>query len=176
MTTLRLIAALGVLPALACSAATAGSPSGAPIETDRPVYVVNDSANVARLTIHMTYRNNTGKDVFLPTCRGPQPPRLQKQVGDSWVVAFAPNVLGCEEPPISVRAGDSYEYTFNILAGMPNSGYAPRFAVSEVPGTYRILWEIFRGTTNDGSGHAVATKDPLPVEQEISNTFRLVVR
>lgn len=170
----RLFAALGILPALACSAATAGSPSGAPIETDRTVYTINDSAGIARLTIRMTYRNTTGKDVFLPTCRGPQPPRLQKQVGDRWIVAFAPNVLGCEEQPILVRDGDSYEYTFRVLAGMPNSRYAPRFAVAEVPGTYRVLWEIFRGTSKEGGGRAIATKDPLPVEQEVSNTFRLV--
>jgi hypothetical protein len=155
-----------------CAAATAAS-SGPAIETDRTVYAVNDSAGLANLTIRMTYRNNTGKDVYLPTCRGPQPPRLQKQVGDSWVVAFAPNVLACEGAPITVRAGDIYNYTFRILAGMPGSNYAPRFAVSEIPGTYRVLWEIFSGTRGDPSRPGT-TIDPLPLDQQISNTFRLV--
>ena len=174
MTFTRLIAALAFLPAIGCAGATAGSPGGPPIETDRTVYVVNDSAGIARLTIHMTYRNTTGKDVYLPTCRGPQPPRLQKQVGDTWVVAFAPNVLACEATPITVAPGDSYEYTFNILAGIPGSSYAPRFSVAEIPGTYRVLWEIFHATATGTDHHGVATRDPLPIDQEISNTFRIV--
>lgn len=169
----RFLVALPLLAAFGCAAATAGSASGPPIETDRTVYAVDDTAGLAHLTIRMTYRNTTGKDVFLPTCRGPQPPRLQKEVNGSWIIAFAPNILACEAAPITVRAGDTYDYTFRILAGMPGSNYAPRFAVSEIPGTYRILWEIFRSTAGDPS-RASTTRDPLPIDQEISNTFRLV--
>jgi hypothetical protein len=121
----------------------------------------------------MTYTNNTGKRVYIPTCRGPQPPRLQKEVGDSWVVAFSPNILACESAPIQVDPGDSYPYTFRILAGMPGSSFAPRWAVSEVPGTYRVLWEIVTDVIGNPS-RPEATRNPLPVEQSISNTFRLV--
>jgi hypothetical protein len=173
MSATSLLAASVRLTTLGCAAATAGSPGSPPIQTDRTVYTVTDSAGLASLTIRMTYRNTTGKDVYLPTCRGPQPPRLQKQVGDEWVVAFAPNVLGCESIPVTVAAGDSYNYTFRILAGMPGSNFAPRWAVSEIPGTYRVLWEIFRTRSGDPR-RAVTTRDPLPVEQEISNSFRLV--
>jgi hypothetical protein len=169
----RSLAAFAILVTLDCAAANAGSAGGPPIQTDRTVYAVNDSAGLASLTIRMTYQNATGKDVYLPTCRGPQPPRLQKQVGDAWVVAFAPNVLACEGAPITVRSGDSYAYTFRIMAGMPGSNFAPRWAVSEIPGTYRVLWEIFSATSGDRS-RPVTTRDPLPVDQEISNTFRLV--
>jgi len=173
MTATRSLALVSLVVAIGCAAATAGSPGRAPIETDRTVYAVDDTGGLARLTIRMTYHNTTGKDVYLPTCRGPQPPRLQKEVNGSWVIAFAPNVLACEGAPITVRAGDSYDYTFRILAGMPGTNYAPRFAVSEIPGTYRILWEIFSGTTGDPSRPST-TRDPLPIDQQISNTFRLV--
>ena len=173
MTTIRPLALVSLIVATGCAAATAGSPGRAPIETDRTVYAVDDTAGLARLTIRMTYHNTTGKDVYLPTCRGPQPPRLQKQVDGNWVIAFAPNVLACEGAPITVRAGDSYDYTFRILAGMPGTNYAPRFAVSEIPGTYRILWEIFSATTGDPSRPST-TRDPLPIDQQVSNTFRLV--
>ena len=169
----RSLALVSLVVSTGCAAATAGSPGRAPIETDRTVYAVDDTAGLARLTINMTYHNTTGKDVYLPTCRGPQPPRLQKEVNGNWVVAFAPNVLACEGVPITVRAGDSYDYTFRILAGMPGTNYAPRFAVSEIPGTYRILWEIFNGTSGDARRPAT-TRDPLPLDQQISNTFRLV--
>ena len=168
-----LVATCTILGTLGCAAANAGSAGSPPIQTDRTVYAVNDSAGLASLTIRMTYRNSTGKSVYLPTCRGPQPPRLQKQVGDAWVVAFAPNVLACEAAPVTVAAGDSYDYTFRILAGMPGSNFAPRWAVSEIPGTYRVLWEIFQGTTGDPRRPGT-TRDPLPVEQEISNSFRPV--
>jgi hypothetical protein len=170
----RSLALVSLVVSTGCAAATAGSGGRPPIETDRTVYAVDDTGGLARLTIRMTYRNGTGKDVYLPTCRGPQPPRLQKEVNGNWVIAFAPNVLGCEGAPITVRAGDSYDYTFRILAGMPGTNYAPRFAVSEIPGTYRILWEIFSGTSGDPSKPSSTTRDPLPVEQQISNTFRLV--
>ena len=169
----RSLALVSLVVSTGCAAATAGSAGRAPIETDRTVYAVDDTAGLARLTIRMTYRNTTGKDVYLPTCRGPQPPRLQKEVNGSWVIAFAPNVLACEGAPITVRAGDSYDYTFRILAGMPGTNYAPRFAVSEIPGTYRILWEIFSATAGDPSRPST-TRDPLPIEQQVSNTFRLV--
>jgi hypothetical protein len=173
MPTTRPLAALAILTTFGCAGATAGSTSSPPIETDRTVYAVDDTAGLSRLTIRMTYRNSTGKDVYLPTCRGPQPPRLQKEVNGSWVVAFAPNVLACESTPITIRAGDSYAYTFRILAGLPGTNYAPRWAVAEIPGTYRVLWEVFTGMSSD-RGRTITTRDPLPVEQEISNTFRLV--
>jgi hypothetical protein len=168
----------GIVPALiatvtGCATLNAGSASGPPIQTDRDAYVVRDSAGLASLTIQMTYRNATGKRVYIPTCRGPQPPRLQKQVGDTWVVAFAPNILACEAAPIEVPDGGRYDYTFRVLAGMPGTGYAPRWAVSEIPGTYRVLWEIESEVVGNPI-RPVATRNPLPVEQEISNSFRLV--
>lgn len=151
----------------------AAGPNGSPIRTDRTSYLVTDSAGLASLTIRMTYTNTTGKPTYLPTCRGPQPPRLQKQVGDTWIVAFAPTVLACEGQPIQVAAGASYDYTFRILAGMPGTNYAPRWAINEIPGTYRILWEIF-GDVQGSPSRPVSTTNPLPVDQEISNTFQLV--
>lgn len=167
------ISVLSIPAILGCATLNAAGPNGPPIQTDRTVYAVSDSGGLANLTIRMTYRNNTGKAAFLPTCRGPQPPRLQKQVGDAWVVAFAPTVLACEGAPIEIAAGDSYEYTFRILAGMPGTNYAPRWAVAEIPGTYRVLWEIFSDVQGNPA-RPVTTRNPLPVDQEISNTFKLV--
>ena len=173
MSATHLFAALSALATIGCAAATAGSPGSPPIQTDRAVYSVRDSGGLSSLTIGMTYHNSTGKDVYLPTCRGVQPPRLQKEVNGAWVLAFAPNVLACESMPVTVRAGESYPYVFRILAGMPGSNYAPRWAVSEIPGNYRVLWEIFTGTASN-AGRTIVTQDPLPVDQQISNTFKLV--
>lgn len=169
----RFALSLVLLTAAGCAGAMAGTAKGPPIQTDRRSYVVRDSSGLASLTIQMTYTNLTDHRVYIPTCRGPQPPRLQKRVGDEWVVAFSPNILACEASPISVSPGDSYPYTFRILAGMPGSSYVPRFSVSELPGTYRVLWEIVTDVVGNPA-HPEATRNPLPVDQEISNTFQLV--
>jgi hypothetical protein len=171
----RLLVALPLIAAAGCAAATKSSPNTSPIATDREIYALDGNAGLGRLTIRLNYRNTTGKDVYLPTCNGPQPPRLQKEVNGTWVVAFAPNILACESAPITVRNGDSYDYTFNVLAGMPGTNYLPRFSVSDIPGTYRVLWEIFRGTVGDPR-RPTTTRDPLPLEEEVSNTFKIVVR
>ena len=168
----RSLGLLAAAAAFGCATMNAGSPNGPPIQTDRSSYVVRDSGGLANVTIHLTYHNHTGKTTYLPTCRGPQPPRLQKQVGDTWVIAFAPTILACEGPPIEVADGSSYDYTFQILAGMPGTSYAPRWAVGEIPGTYRILWEIFSDVQRRPN-QTVTTTTPLPVDQEISNTFQL---
>jgi hypothetical protein len=173
MTTRPAIAAMAWLATASCAAAMAGSANGPPIQTDRTSYVVRDSAGLASLTIHMTYTNNTKQRVYIPTCRGPQPPRLQKKVDDTWVVAFAPNILACESAPIAVDPGDTYPYTFRVLAGMPGSNYVPRWTVSEIPGTYRVLWEIVTDVVGNPV-RPVATRNPLQVDQMISNTFELM--
>src|SRR5689334_12716142 len=173
MTASRLVAALTLVSTIGCAAAMAGSARGPAIQTDRTSYVVRDSGGLSSLTIQMTYTNNTGQRVYIPTCRGPQPPRLQKKVGDSWVMAYTPNVLGCEGAPIVVAPGESYPYTFRVLAGMPGSSFVPRFAVSEVPGTYRVLWEIVTEVVGNPN-RPEATRNPLPVDQMISNSFQLV--
>jgi len=164
---------LPLATAVGCTSARMAMGTTEPIQTDAPIYTVAEANGVARVAIRMRYRNSTGQPVYLPSCQGPQPPRLQKQVGDKWVVAFAPNVLACEATPIEVPNNTTYEYTFMVVAGMPGTNYLPRFAVSEVPGTYRILWEIFHGAAGEPS-HPVITRDALPTEQEVSNTFQLV--
>jgi hypothetical protein len=42
-----------------------------------------------------------------------------------------------------------------------------------VPGTYRVLWEIF-ATADGNPGRPTPVRDLLPPEQQISNEFRLV--
>lgn len=170
----RFLVSIALLASAGCAAATSESPNRPPIQTERIRYTVDDSMPIVHLTINMVYRNTTGSTVYLPTCQGPQPPRLQKQVGDAWVVAFAPNVMGCEQTPISVRAGETYPYSFQIVGGRPGSSFAPRFAVSELPGTYRVLWEIFRTSRETVAGRPPIMTDPVPVEQEISNSFQLI--
>lgn len=149
--------------------------SSPPVRTDRTRYVLEeDSAGIVRLTIPLRYRNGTGRTVYLPTCRGAQPPRLQKKVGDQWVVAFAPVVAFCMGVPIAIEAGETFSYTMRINAGMPGTSLMPRFSVSEVPGTYRVLWEVFAGVEGNPR-QPTPVKDLLPLEWRVSNEFQMEV-
>ena len=163
-----------LLMLLGCGCASAAGRGGsAPaIQTTQTRYALVDSAGIARLTIRMQYRNDAKRPVFFPTCRGPQPPRLEKRVGDEWVVAFAPVVPYCLGTPIMVRPGDTFDYSFTIVAGMPGTSFAPRFSVSEVPGTYRVLWEAFYGTIGDPT-RPTEVRDMVPLEQRVSNEFQI---
>jgi hypothetical protein len=160
-------------PAALGSAAAGASENGTPaIRTDRRRYVFDDSAGVAHLTIPFTYRNDSNQPVYLPTCRGVQPPRLEKLVGDRWIVAYAPVVSFCQGVPASVGPRESLNYTMRIVAGMPGTTFVPRFIVSEVPGTYRVLWEVFGGVDGDPR-RPVPVKDLLPLSRRTSNPFEI---
>jgi len=159
------------------SLSNGGSPSIRPakapaIRTAGRRYLLNDSAGIVRLTIPFTYRNETGRTVYLPTCRGVQPPRLEKLVGDRWIVAYAPIVSFCQDVPLAIGPGDRFDYTMRIIAGMPGTTLVPRFIVSEVPGTYRVLWEVFAGVEGNPRD-PVPVKDLLPLEHRVSNPFEL---
>jgi hypothetical protein len=148
-------------------------PAKAPaIRTASRRYLLNDSAGIVRLTIPFTYRNETGRTVYLPTCRGVQPPRLEKLVGDRWIVAYAPIVSFCQGVPFAIEPGASFDYTMRIVAGMPGTTFVPRFIVSDVPGTYRVLWEVFAGVEGNPR-EPVPVKDLLPMEHRVSNPFEL---
>src|SRR5215472_4065262 len=146
---------------IACAAARMASSGTEPIQTDAPIYTYTETNGVAHVNIRITYRNTTGRPVFLPMCQGPQPPRLQKQVGGQWVIAFSPNVLACQETPMQIANNTSYDYVFQVVGGMPGTNYLPRFAVDTIPGVYRVLWEIFHGAAGEPS-HPVITRDQLP--------------
>lgn len=164
---------LPCVAAMACAASRMALPATEPIQTDSPIYTYQEANGLAQVVIRLTYRNTTGGPVFLPMCQGPQPPRLQKQVGDKWVIAFSPNVLACEETPMEIANNQSYTYTFQVIAGMPGTNYLPRFSVESVPGTYRILWEVFHGAAGEPSKPVITTAQ-LPTNQEVSNPFQLV--
>ena len=158
---------------IGCTSATMATKKSVPIQTDSPIYTVTETGGLAHLTIRMAYHNATDGPVYLPSCQGPQPPRLQKQVGDEWVTAYTPNMLACQGTPLPIAKGETFNYVFEVIAGMPGTNYTPRFNVPEVPGTYRVAWEIFHGAAGEPST-PIITRDPIPVVQEYSNNFELV--
>ena len=148
-------------------------PGQPPIRTDRDEYQVQLRDNIARATIMLKYTNGTGRTVYFIGCRPPHPPIIEKLVGDRWVSAWVPVVAACLSPPVAVDAGATYEYTFEMFAGLPGSTMHPQFEVAGIPGTYRLVWQIYADVDGDPS-QAVLGRNPLPLAERVSNEFRFV--
>ena len=146
------------------------SAAGAPIRTDSSVYHVRTTPTGHELTIGVRFTNVTGGTAYIPTCHTPHPPVLEKLEGDRWVTAYSPVVLMCLGPPVVIPAGSSYDYTYRVLASTRPNTY-PRFEVAEIRGTYRLVWHILGSWNPDGPEPGLGT--PLPLEQRVSNTFRI---
>ncbi|MFO0584707.1 MAG: hypothetical protein U0229_20740 [Anaeromyxobacter sp.] len=58
--------------------------------TDRAQYEAAFSADHVEVKIPLTYTNQSGKARFLPGCKGPPAPVLEKREGARWTVAFGP--------------------------------------------------------------------------------------
>lgn len=88
----------------------------------------------------------------------------------SWTIAYAPVVLAWLGPSKIIAPGDDYRYTFDIQAAPQGSNTIPQFAVPEIPGTYRLVWEIY---ASGRRGPVPGLGRKLPVKARISNTFKL---
>jgi hypothetical protein len=152
----------------------------APIRTDKSVYTarrgesrLNDGTlndRYIEFSIGLSYTNPTGRSIYLPTCRGVNPPILEKKESQGWVVAFSPVVPACLGPPIVIQPGRSFEYTYNVQAYLPGSRSWPQFQ-TEVPGRYRVVWQAYQ--TWSGNSPEPGLGVELPRSASISNEFEL---
>ena len=145
--------------------------AGAPIKTDRTEYTLRFGAELAEMSIGVSYTNRTGSRVYLPTCHGANPPWLEKRVGSEWVAAYRPAVLACLGPPVVIQPGDTYDYTLKVVAGRRGTNRYPQFEVAEIPGTYRLVWGLL--ATWDPDGPEPGLGRLLPLEQRVSNEFTI---
>jgi hypothetical protein len=176
-----LIAACGLLTVAACGQMrdvlgpgrddALGPVPTTPLRTDSSVYHVRTASHGYELTIGVSYTNPTRGNVYIPTCHTPHPPVLQKLENGSWVTAYVPVVLMCLGPPVIIGSGRTYEFTYRIWAGFHGTNNYPQFEVREIPGTYRLVWQMLRTWTPNGPNPGLG--EPLPVELSTSDPFEL---
>jgi hypothetical protein len=142
-----------------------------PIRTDSAIYHVRTTADSHELTIGATFTNRSGATAYIPTCRTPHPPVLQKWESEQWVTVYSPPVLECLGPPVVIEAGATYEYAYRVLASRRPNTY-PRFETRHIGGLYRLRWHILGSWTPDGPEPNLGVE--LPLEQRVSNTFTIV--
>lgn len=137
----------------------------APIQTDQRAYVM-DSTYV--IPIVATYTNRTGRTVYPARC-GFEPPRfhLEKQVGGEWVRAYRQVcMLPLLKEPVEVPPGAVYTDTVRLYT-------SPRFEmfeVSPIPGTYRIVYQIYK-TWQVREEDSRVSGELLPPHATTSNAF-----
>jgi len=135
----------------------------APIQTDKKIYKVAVTQRSVKFTINYSYVNRTGGVVFLPSCKKPYRPLLEKKVEGRWVAAVDSIGLVCGGPPVRIGLGKTYRDTFAVEAFLPGNNMHPelKIDVREIEGEYRLV-HVFSGQNR-----------PFPLEARISNEFRL---
>ncbi len=160
----------------------------APIQTDKREYQVtyepssmllsNDKQGSVtyrpmafKVNINISYTNRTGSTVYIPTCQGPLQPNLEKKVKGKWVVAYGPGGRMCRGAPVRIEPGETYRDTFKVEAFWPRRNSNLDFFDEEIEGAYRLVYDL----------HDIYVfplgREPdrlLPLEERISNEFRLV--
>ena len=150
---------------------TAPSPSSPLVTTDRQSYRPRRTADALEIDIVTTFTNRTSDTVRLHPCGPSSQPSfsLEKWVDGAWKPAWGqacPAILMLDPP--KVAPGASRTDTARVRAMLaPNA--MPRFEVDPIGGSYRVVYaQAYRSwRPNEGPGEL------LPLEQRVSNTFRI---
>jgi hypothetical protein len=142
------------------------------LTVDRSRYRVRYSRPVFGLVINVTFTNRTSDDAWIPSCRSPNPPVLEKRENGQWVEAFVPVVLSCLGEPEVIAPGEHFRMRYEVVSGYPGSNVHPQFSVRQITGVYRLRWDIFAAYDPDDPGLGTL----LPLDERVSPPFGIVGR
>lgn len=138
------------------------------IQTDSQLVHMRYRAPVFETIVpmHITMYNPRVDSSYIENCGGATGVVLEKQVTGQWIVAWSPTNDACSSPRIIIPPNGHYETPFAIFGAARSSNVAPKFAVDDIPGVYRLVWtQIYDSRTGA----------LVPVEQRRSNAFAIVV-
>ncbi len=124
-------------------------------------------------TLTFEYRNQTDRTISLLNCRGNFGLRLEKWMGQEWVLGWAPVLQLCLSPPIEISPGESHEHELHVFGGFPDGNVYPKFFVDEISGHYRLV--ITSGYW-DYDPDGPEWGELVPLEERVSRPFRLWAR
>src|SRR5262249_19322693 len=133
------------------------------IQTDKKAYKVTVTQRAVKFAINYSYVNRTGEFVFLPSCKKPYRPLLEKKVEGRWTPVVDSMGLMCSGPPVRIGPGKTYRGSFEVEAFLPGNNMSPelKIDVREIEGVYRLV-HVFSGRNQT-----------FPLEKRISNEFNL---
>jgi hypothetical protein len=138
-------------------------PAEAPIQTDKKAYKVTFTKRSVKFAINYSYVNHTGGVVFLPSCKKPYRPSLEKKVEGRWTPVVDSIGLECGGSPVRIGPGKTYRGSFDVEAFLPGNNLRPelKIDVNELDGLYRLV-HVFSGQNRI-----------FPLEDRVSNEFNL---
>lgn len=140
-------------------------------QTDALAYALHAGSSGYAFKLDVVFTNRTPRTAYFVGCVGPHHFTLEKLVGAQWHRVWSPIVPLCGGTPIPVPAGATHRVTPAVFAGYPGGNTLPRFDTSDIPGTYRAVWQEVVSSNQDGSPGAV-----LPLHLRVSNRFSLTVQ
>lgn len=132
------------------------------IVTDRTEYRATVDTMFTRFTVPFRYTNPGPDTMFIPFCRAPSLPVLQRWTGSDWAIVYNAYVPACAAPPVAVAPGGSIVDTLRVMGARPGGNRRPVFESWFAHGYYRLL-----GVLGPRQG-------ALPFEKRVSNVFRVV--
>lgn len=182
---LHLAVAITLATAVACGDPTGPEPDDnqfdlvrdteAPIQTERLEYAMSDSATTLTARISITWRNTTGRTIYIANCPVASEPAylidLLRWSDGSYESSLEGLERDCAGSPLEIAAGDLFIDTVDIAGARPG-GQLPAFRIEPVQGIYRILVRS-AFFTYDLEHNALA--DSLPTVDRVSNRFGLIV-
>jgi len=137
----------------------------APVETDRPRYVLQEGPFGPETTIVSKYTAPTEHDVYLLNCNGAFAVGLQRPNGDQWEHVWAPGMNACMSAPIVIHAGQSRDATIVVESGVDAAVSSRSTETKIATGTYRVVWHGLLGSYDP---NASPPGTDLPIEQRVS--------
>ena len=177
------LAALALLPACrdspvaphvaASGAGGALTRETAPLfQTDSLTYKLVAGSHGYEAEIEARFTNRTAGRVYFVNCNDATGLSLEKLINGAWVGVWSPALPMCLSQPITVPAGGTYDSRISVFGGYPGSNAWPQFSVTDLAGTYRLVWHHALRSYQDRLPFGV----PLPLEQRASNRFTLQVQ
>jgi hypothetical protein len=144
-------------------------PPDAWLQTDRLTYSAFFTATTIEFDVGFTFTNRARFAVAIPRCVRPFRPALDKLIAGVWVEVLR-HAEACVAEPLVIGPRRSQRFVLRVRAGRPNSFIEPQFRTAELPGIYRLRWQVYEHdpTRPDGVGPL------LPLEFRVSNEFRII--
>lgn len=155
-----LLAGCREVPVQVLESLAAPSPTDAPITSDSAEYAIRRTDTGFDVRVGLTYRNSHATAVELWACQAEFTQRLERWNGRAWETLFVPLAFSCKAWA-TVSPAMELSQLQHYAGGSPATPFKPTWGASDPSGSYRAVWSVRQGGIE------------LPLEQRISNTFRL---
>jgi hypothetical protein len=180
MTRLAAVVGAGWLLLAGCRLATTGAPAltsshggegdSVPIRTSEAVYRVAGAGPEWQLGVVARYTNRGSVPVYMEHA-GAKPPafHVERLEAGVWRPAGSPVKVLVASPPTRLSPGDTRTDTLTLI--VRNGPGNPGFTIEGIPGTFRLVYELYRTSTPEGVVSSLS--DSLPIEERASNPFQI---